>query len=85
MAFLIELRMGLKMTKIHRVILFKQDCICRGYIHIINRKAIVEKNNEDMRKIMNKTLIGRICMNLLTFTLVKFLHDDEKIVEKSVR
>ena len=62
-------KMGVKVTKIHRVIKFKQDYICSDYI----------KNN--VRKLMNNSLYGIICMNPLHFFQSKFLHDEEKIMK----
>ena len=76
-------KMGVKVTKIHRVIKFKQDYICRDYIqNNTNKRATVKTEAEkDIRKIMNNSLYGRMCMNPLHFLQSKFLHDEEKIMK----
>ena len=79
-------KMGVKVTKIHRVINFKQDYICRDFIqNNTNKRATAKTEAEkDVRKLMNNSLYGRICINPLRFFQSKFLHDEEKIM-KSVR
>ena len=76
-------KMGVKLTKIHRVIKFKQDYICRDYIkNNTNKRATAKTDAEkDVRKLMNKSLYGRMCMNLLNFPQSRFLHDEEKIMK----
>ena len=75
--------MGLKVTKIHRVIKFKQDFICRDYIQNNTNKRTTAKTEaeKDVRKLMNNSLYGRMCMNPLHFFQSKFLHDEEKIMK----
>ena len=75
--------MGVKVTKIHRVIKFKQDYICRDYIqNNTNKRATAKTEAEkDVRKLMNNSLYGRMCMNPLHFFQSKFLHDEEKIMK----
>ena len=77
-------KMGVKVTKIHRVIKFKQDYICSDYIqNNTNKRATAKTEAEkDVRKLMNNSLYGRMCMNPLHFFQSKFLHDDEKIIKK---
>ena len=76
-------KMGVKVTKIHRVIKFKPDYICRDYIqNNTNKRATAKIEAEkDVRKIMNNFLYGRMCMNPLNFLQSKFLHDEEKIMK----
>ena len=76
-------KMGVKVTKIHRVIKFKQDCICSDYIqNNTNKRATAKTEAEkDVRKLMNNSLYGRMCMNPLHFFQSKFLHDEEKIMK----
>ena len=76
-------KMGVKVTKIHRVIKFKQDYICRDYIqNNTNKRATAKTEAEtDVRKLMNNSLYGRMCMNPLQFFQSKFLHDEEKIMK----
>ena len=75
--------MGVKVTKIHRVIKFKQDYICSDYIqNNTNKRATAKTEAEkDVRKLMNNSLYGRMCMNPLHFFQSKFLHDEEKIMK----
>ena len=76
-------KMGVKVTKLHRVIKFKQDYICRDYIqNNTNKRATAKTEAEkDVRKLMNNSLYGRMCMNRLHFFQSKFLHDEEKIMK----
>ena len=76
-------KMGVKVTKIHRVIKFKQDYICSDYIqNNTNKRATAKTEAEkDVRKLMNNSLYGRMCMNPLHFFQNKFLHDEEKIMK----
>ena len=76
-------KMGEKLTKIHRVIKFKQDYICRDYIqNKTNKRAKAKTEAEkDVRRLMNNSLYGRMCMNPLHFLQSKFLHDEEKIMK----
>ena len=80
-------RMGVKVTTIHRKIKFKQDYICRDYIqNNTNKRATAKTEAEkDVRKLMNNSLYGRMCMNLLHFLQSKFLHDEEKIMKSIVK
>ena len=76
-------KMGVKVTKIHGVIKFKQDYICSDYIqNNTNKKATAKTEAEkDGRKLMNNSLYGRMCMNPLHFFQSKFLHDEENIMK----
>ena len=76
-------KMGVKVKKIHRVIKFKHDYISRDYIqNNTNKRATAETESEkDVRKLMNNSLYGRMCMNLLHFFQSKILHDEEKIMK----
>ena len=76
-------KMGVKLTKIHRVIKFKQDYIGRDYIqNNTNKRATAKTEAEkDVRRLMNNSLYGRMCMNPLHFLQSKFLHDEEKIMK----
>ena len=78
-----HVKMGVKVTKIHRVIKFKQDYICTNYIQINTNKRGTAKTKaeKDVRKLMNNSLYGRMCMNPLHFLQSKFLHDEENIMK----
>ena len=76
-------KMGVKVSKKHRVIKFKQDYVCGDYIqNNTNKRAAAKTEAEkDARKLMNNSLYGRMCMNPLHFLQSKFLHDEEKIMK----
>ena len=78
-----NVKMGVKVTKIHRVIKFKQEYVCRDYIqNNTNTRATAKTEAEkDVRKFMNNSLNGGMCMNPLHFLQSKFLHDEEKIMK----
>ena len=73
-------KMGVKVTKIHRVIDFKQDYIFRDYIQNNTKKRATAKTEaeEDVRKLTDNALYRRMCMNPLPFLQGKFLHDAKK-------
>ena len=75
--------MGVKVTKMHRVIKFKQDYMCRDYIQNKTNKRATAKTEAEkgVRKIMNNSPYGRMCMNPPHFFQNKFLHDEEKIMK----
>ena len=75
--------MGVEVTKIDKIIQFKQDDICRDYIqNNTNKRASAKTEAEkDVRKLMNNSLYGRMCMNPLHFLQSKFLHE-EKIMRR---
>ena len=77
-------RMGVKITKIHNVIKFKQDYIFIDYIQNKTNKRATAKTEveKNVRKLMNNSLYGRMCVNPLHFLQSKFLHDEEKIMKK---
>ena len=54
--------MGVKVTKIDRVIKIKQDYICRDYIQNNTKKRATAKTEaeKDVRKLMNNSLYGRM-------------------------
>ena len=76
-------KMGVKVTKILRVIKFKQDYICRDYIQNNTNKRATAKTEavKDVRKQMNNSLYGRMCMNPPHFFQSKFLHYEENIMK----
>ena len=75
--------MGIKVTKIHRVIKFIQNYLCRDYIqNNTNKRATAKTDAEkNVRKLMNNSLYERMCMNPLHFLQSKFLNDEEKIMK----
>ena len=70
-----------KIAYINRVMKFKQDYISRDFIQNNTNKRATAKNEaeKDLRKLMNNSLYGRMCMNPLHFLQIKFLHDEGKI------
>ena len=62
-------KMGLKVTKIHRVIKFKQEYMCRDYIQNNTNKKATDKTEaeKDVRTLVNNSLYGRMCTNPLHF------------------
>ena len=76
-------KMGIKITKIHRIIKFKQDYIFRDYIEL-NTKMRAEAKTEpekDIFKLMNNSLFGKSCENPLKYLEAKILTDDYEILK----
>ena len=62
-------KMGIKDTKVHRIIKFKQDYIIRDHIEL-NTKMRAEAKTEpekDIFKLMNSSLFGKSCENPLKY------------------
>ena len=81
----IVVKMGIKVTKVHRKIKFKQDYIIRDYIEL-NTKMRAEAKTEpenDIFKLMNNSLlyilIGKNCENPLRYLESKIPTNDYEI------
>ena len=75
--------MGIKVTKVHRLIKLKQDYIIRDYIEL-NTKMRAEAKTEpekDIFKLMNNSLLGKSCENPLKYLEAKILTDYYEILK----
>ena len=76
-------KMGIKVTKVHRIIKFKQDYMIRDY-NELNTKMRAEAKTEpekDIFKLMNNSLFGKSCENHLKYLEAKILTDDYEILK----
>ena len=76
-------KMGIKVTKVHRIIKYKQDYIIRHYIEL-NTKMGAEAKTEpekDIFKLMNNSLFGKSCENPLKYLEAKILTNDYEILK----
>ena len=76
-------KMGIKVTKVHRIIKFKQDYIIRDYIEL-NTKMRAEAKTEpekDIFKLMKNSLFAKNCENPLKYLGAKILTDDYEILK----
>ena len=76
-------KMGIKVTKVHRIIKFKQDYIIRDYIEL-NTKMRAEAKTEpekDIYKLMNNSLFGKSCENPLKYLEAKILTNHYEILQ----
>ena len=74
-------KMGKKVTKVHRINKFRQDYIIRDYIEL-NTKMKAEAKTElekDIFKLMNNSLFGKSCENPLKYLEAKILTNDYEI------
>ena len=76
-------KMGIKVTKVHRIIKIVKDYIIRDYIEL-NTKMRAEAKIEpekDIFKLMNISLFGKSCENPLKYLEAKILTDDHEIIK----
>ena len=76
-------KMGIKVTKVHRIIKYKQDYIIRDYIEL-NTKMRAEaktKPEKDMFKVINISLFGKSYENPLKYLEAKILTNDYEILK----
>ena len=76
-------KMGIKVTKVHRIIKFKQDYIIRDYIEL-NTKMRAEAETEpekDIFKLMNNSLFGKSFENPLKYLEANILTDHYEILK----
>ena len=76
-------KMGIKVSKVHRIIKFEQDYIIRDYIEL-NTKMRAEAKTEpekDIFKLMNNSLFGKSCENPLKYLEAKILINDFEILK----
>ena len=73
-------KMGIKITKVHRIIKFKQNYIIRDYIALNTKmRAEAKTEAEDIFKLMNKSVFGKSCENPLKYLEAKILTDEYEI------
>ena len=66
-------KLGVKLTKINRVTYVKTIY----KIILIKGSTAKTEAEKDVRKLLNNSLYGRMCMKPLNFLQSKFLHDEE--------
>ena len=76
-------KIGIKVTKVHRIIKFKQDHIIKDYIELNNKMRAEAKTEaeKDIFKLMNNSLFGKSCENPLKYLEAKILTDDYEILK----
>ena len=71
-------KIGIKVTKVHRIFKFKQEYNIRDHIEL-NTKIRAEAKTEaekDTFKLMNNSLFGKNCENPLKYLEANILTDD---------
>lgn len=73
--------LGMKLTKIHRTIVFKQDYILRDYIQFNSNKRQEAKSEaeKDMYKLMNNALFGKTMQNQRTEINYELVHNQQRL------
>lgn len=77
------LQIGVRLTKLHRVIKFKQAPIMSDYVRMNTKLRIEAKADHNdamvaLCKLMNNSLFGRTCMNVRNFVNIKMSMDPKK-------
>ena len=75
------LQLGMKVTKIHRCLKFKQSKWMESYIDINTeiRRNGVDKCTKDLAKLFNNSTFGKTCENVWKYMQVKFLNGEDKV------
>ena len=75
------LQLGMKVTKIHRCLKFKQSKWMESYIDINTeiRRNGVDKCTKDLAKLFNNSTFGKTCENVYKYMQVKFLNGEDKV------
>ena len=78
-----NVKMGKTVTINHRLVKIKQDYICGDCIQNNTNERVTPKTDaeKDVRKLMNNSLYGRMCMKPQHFLQSKLLHDEEKLLK----
>ena len=76
-------KMGIKVTKVQRIIKFKRDYIIRDYIEPKTKMRAEAKTEpeKDIFKLMNNSLFGKSCENPFKYLKAKILTDDYEILK----
>ena len=71
-------KMGITVTKVHRIIKFKQNYIIRDYIELNTKMRAKAKNEpeKDLFKLMKNSLSGKSCDNPLNYLEAKILTNE---------
>lgn len=77
--------LGLKVTKVHRVLEFDQSPCMKQYINFNTQKRTNAKNafKKDYFKLMNKSVFGKTLENLRKRVDVRLITDEKKLIKST--
>ena len=77
-------RLGLKITKVHRVLKFKQELWLEPYITLNTnkRKSARNKFEEALYKLLNNSAYGKTCESKRKRVKVNFVHNAEETMQQ---
>ena len=74
------LQLGLKLTKCHKILEFKQSCWLKSYIDLNTslRQKALSKFDEDQAKLFNNSFFGKTCEDTRRYKTIKIVNDAKK-------
>ena len=81
------MKLGVKITKIHRILTFDEKPFLKDYIDLNTnlRKEAINDLEKDLFKLMNNAIFGKSMENVLNRSNIKLINNDPEKLLKLIR